>query len=613
MPMYSEAKGEIAKIIAKAAGVSEQEAANSLELPKNEFGDLASTIAFALAKKEKKSPIIIAREIAGKIKPSGFVEKVEATGPYLNFFFSGKFFSELIAAAEKKEFGKGNEKKKKVLVEFPSVNPNKPWHVGHLRNAVLGDSLSRILEFYGFEVERENYIDDLGLQVAQSVWGYLHLDSKIEGKADHWLGKQYVEVAKKIGEDKKVEGETREIVKKLEEGGNEVARKGRELCSQCLKAQNETAFDYNVYSDILVWESDVIRTIYKTGMGMLGCCESIVKETSGKNAGCLVAKLSNLPEFAGMENPDKILVRSDGTATYTGKDVIFQMWKLGIIDSKFKYEEFGGKLAKGGAGKLYTTTNSTKGKTMKFGSAAIAVNVIGVEQSYPQQAIASILKLMGYEKQSKNCVHLAYEHVTLEGERFSGRAGTWVGFTADELLEQGKKESKEKIKIEVSEKEKNEIAKSVAIAAIRFSFSRTSPEKKIVFKWEEALNFEGDSGPYVQYAHARCASILRKMEGKVSTKIDGSLMDSKDERKLMKHIAEFGEAVRASSENYRPHLIADYALVLAGLFNKFYATSRVLQEEDVKIRDARIALVLSTKNVLAQSLGLLGINAPEKM
>ncbi|MEM3555202.1 MAG: arginine--tRNA ligase [Candidatus Micrarchaeia archaeon] len=615
---FLHAKEEVVKLVEESCKklkfqVSKEEIERSLEYPKEQFGDLASAVCFELAKREKKAPRAIAEKIKDSIRKSELVERVEVAGAgYLNFYFNYEKFAKLTVEAVEKnkkygevDFGKG----RKALVEFPSVNPNKPWHIGHLRNALLGDSVARILEFAGYKVERENYIDDLGLQVAQSVWGYMKLNNKVEGKVDHWLGKQYVEVAKRSGEEE-VEREVREIMKKLEEGGNEISKLGRELAERCVKAQYETAFKLNVYQDVLIWESDIVRTrILEDAIEMLVKKGAAVRESEGENAGCIVAKLEGMREFVDMENPDKILIRSDGTATYTGKDVAFQMWKFGILPNRFKFSVF---MKQPNAKMLYTT--SSKGKRMGFGKADLVVNVIGVEQRYPQKVLTSLLRRMGYEKEADNSVHLSYEHAWLPDERFSGREGTWVGYTADELVEKAVEYAKGEIKNrfrEMGEKEKEEIAKAVGVGGVRFDFLRMSPEKKIVFRWEEALNFEGDSAPYIQYSHARAARIIEKApKGKGA--VDYSVLTSPDERRLVKLIAKFPSVVRSAARDCRPHYVADYLIDLATAFSKFYTTCPVLTAPE-KERAARLALVRCTKRVLRNGLELLGIEAVERM
>jgi arginyl-tRNA synthetase len=237
-----------------------------------------------------------------------------------------------------------------------------------------------------------------------------------------------------------------------------------------------------------------------------------------------------------------------------------------------------------------------------------------MEQKYPQKVLVSLLKSMGYEKEAGSSIHLSYEHAWLPDEKFSGRRGTWIGYTADELIEKAVDYAKGEIKNrfrEMNEQEKEGIARAVGVGGIRFDFLKTSPEKKIIFRWEDALNFEGDSAPYIQYSHARAARIIEKSPGKCKG-VDCSILNSPDERRLVRLIAKCPSVVRNAAKDCRPHYIADYLIELSTAFSKFYTTCPVLTAPE-KERKARLALVGCTKRVLKNGLELLGIDAPERM
>ncbi|MDD5317965.1 MAG: arginine--tRNA ligase [Candidatus ainarchaeum sp.] len=625
MDAFTEMKREAARVVASACGsvgyqVSEEDVFCKLEVPKEEFGDIASPVAFDVARAERTSPRKIAEKITVAMRmfslvPGPFFVNAKVAGAgYVNLYLDAAAFSEKVlneVQAGGGDYGRNDSGKgRRAIVEFPSVNPNKPWHVGHLRNAVLGDSVARLLEFSGYSVQRMDYIDDLGLQVAQSVWGYLHLSGRIEGKADHWLGAQYVKVAKKIG-DEKVEAEVRGIVKEMEEGGSQTAEKARELAMKCVLAQYETAFKLGIFHDVLLWESDIVRgKLFDAAVRMALESGAAVREAGGKNAGCVVARLEGAQGFEGMESADKVLVRSDGTAVYTGKDLAFQLWKFGLIESGFRFSEL---LVQPNGRKLYTSGKAGK-PDARFGKADLVVNVIGVEQAYPQLVLKVLLKAMGFAAQSENSVHLAYEHAALPEGKFSGRAGTWVGFTADELLAETEAEAQKQVRErfkDMGEKEKRAVAAMVSVGAIRFDFLRTTPERKLVFKWEEALKFDGDTAPYVQYSHARAARILEKA-GKPGGKPDYAALSSPDEMRLVKRLALFPETAAGAAKAYRPHMVADYLLDLSKDFSRFYANCPVLQA-DGKAKAARLKLVSCYKSVCRNGLLLLGIGAPERM
>jgi len=633
--MFLKLKKKIAEAVSEASGVSLEEAEASVELPKGQFGDVATSICFSLAKREKKNPVQLANEVCAKLKLPEWVAEAKTAGPYINFFLSDGFYADLIGEIGSKgeEYGKGTfggnapggtgaegswkAKKGKTIIEFPSVNPNKPWHIGHLRNALLGDSVARVLAFSGENVERTDYIDDLGLQVAQSFWGYLNLGKQPSGKLDLWLGGEYVEAAKRFEEDENVQQQVRELVKEMEEGEGENAAACRVLVERCVAAQYETAFKFSIYHDVMIFESDILHTIFEEGMARLKENPAIVKETEGKNAGCLVAKMTS-PEFANMESPDKILVRSDGTATYTGKDVIFQLWKFNLLKSNFQYSQF----MEQPNGKMCMKT-TRKGKSGKFGKATRVINVIGMEQAYPQKVIREILMSMGYGKEAENSVHLSYEHVGLEEGKFSGRQGTWVGYTTDDLYDEGVKRAEAKIKPDVEGEERAKIAAAIAAAAIRFTMIRTTPEKKITFRWDDALSLEGDSAPYAIYAHARAHKISEKggngTEGNAAgrTGADGAGKAGKRfepaEKELLKKAMLLDFVVSESARQLRPHIVADYCLDLASLYNKFYNACPILSCEDEKVREGRLATNHVAKVALANALGAIGIPALERM
>lgn len=603
--MLDRFKKEAAKLLSEASG--EKVASSSVEAGK--VGDLSSNIAFSLSREKKENPAKIAAEIAKKLKPTKTFSKIEAAGPYINFYLTDAAYSSIIenVISKKEKYGMGQKKDGKTIIEFPSVNPNKPWHIGHLRNALLGDSVARIMGFDGHPIERMDYINDLGLQVAQSLWGFLSYESDPEGKLDTWLGHQYVGIAKKFDEDKEVMEGVRNILKSLEMGNNDISLAGRELIERCIAAQYQTAFDFSIYHDVLIFESDIIRTIYEKGIEYLKKSKAVVHEKEGKNAGCWVVKLSEdfEKEFGKLENPDKVLIRSDGTAVYTGKDIIFHLWKLGKLSADFTYEPFmeqpDGKVA---------YRSSSKGEKMDFGHGSAAINVIGVEQKYPQRVIVEVFKRLGLSDAASNIHHLSYEHVGLPEEKFSGRKGTWMGYTADELLEEARKRVLEKIKLDVPVGEKEEIAKIVGAGAIKFSFLRTSSDKKITFRWDEALSMEGDSGPYLQYAFVRTNGILNKSKDKPET---DAIHFNEQEKRLLKRLAGFRDMVSRASRELAPHQVAQYALDVAADFSSFYTASPVIKAEEEKVRKTRLAITAATAIVLYNALMLLGIECPERM
>ncbi|MEM3543766.1 MAG: arginine--tRNA ligase [Candidatus Micrarchaeia archaeon] len=595
-----------------------EECTNSIIPAKPEFGDLSTNICFTLAKKYSKNPAELAQEIAKKMKCSKkLVKEVKVIGPYINFIFSDSFILSVFAdVLDKKEnYGKSESKGKKAIVEYPSVNPNKPWHIGHLRNALLGNSISNILEFNGYTVERENFINDLGLQVAQSIWGYLTLprtEEQEKEKFDLLIGKQYVEISK---DPAKIETEVRRLMKKLDERDPVSSKTARNICERVVRAQLQTAFNYEIYEDVLLWESDLIGfRLYDSIFSKMLKSGIFVKETEGEKKGCVVVKLDE-SEFPSLKSDEKVIVRSDGVPTYTAKDIALAMWKFGLAEGNMKYSVFEKQPNKKS---LYST--DINGRDVKgFGKGDIVVNIIGVEQTYLQDLIRYVLRKMGYEAQANNYIHVAYEHVTLPEVAFSGREGTWLGYSADDLFAEGMKRSLAEIekrieKSGINEKEKEKIAKQIVNAAIKFSFLRISPNKRVTFEWDKAISFEGDTGPYLQYAGVRAKRIIEKSNVKPSIKPsyakNYSLNDS--ERQLAKTILEFESVVEKAASSYQPNVIAEYSLRLADAFSRFYESTPVLKSSEEEQR-IRLGMTQATLYVLSSSLALLGISLPEKM
>ena len=622
MDLLLPVKDSIADSIAAACAnakfeVSKEEALKSVIPAKPEFGDLSTTICFMLSKKYSKNPIEIAEQLLKKLKcEKRLVKEIKTAGPYINFVYSDAFIFSIYKQAneEKQNFGKGEQKGKKAIVEYPSVNPNKPWHIGHLRNALLGNSISNLLEFNGYSVERENFINDLGLQVSQSIWGYLTIprtEEQEKEKFDLLIGKQYVEISK---DPSKIENEVRRLMKKLDERDPTTSKTARNIAERVLRAQLQTSFNYEIYNNLLLWESDLIGFKLYNGIFQKMLKSGIfIKETEGEKAGCVVVKLDE-EEFPSLKSDEKVIVRSDGVPTYTAKDIALAMWKFGLAEGNLKYSVFEKQPNKVS---LYTT--DVNGRDVKgFGKGDIVVNVIGTEQTYLQDLIRYILKKMGYP-QAENYIHVAYEHVTLPEASFSGREGTWLGFSADDLFAEGMKRALAEIdkraeKSGINQKEREKIAKQITNAAIKFSFLRVTSNKRVTFEWDKAISFEGDTGPYLQYAGVRAKRILEKSTAKPALKpaVLKAYSLNESERYLAKVVMEFQSVAEKAASSYQPNLLADYALKLADAFNKFYEATPVLKASEEE-QQVRLAITASASYVMASTLGLLGIIIPEKM
>ena len=529
--------------------------------PDFKLGDIATPLSFELAKKLKKNPILIAKDIAETIVLPKGIEKAETTGGYINFFFDRKYFSkETIKKIiiDDKNYGKGSKKKEKVMVEYSQPNTHKSFHIGHLRNVCLGDALSNIMEFSGYETVRSNYIGDVGAHVAKCIWGYMKFYDGIipkENKGD-FLGKVYSEADKKLKESEEYQEEYKTVLKNLYDEDKRTMEIWSMTRQWSLEEFNRIYDELGVNFDIFLYESEVKEEGTKIARELLE--KSIATNKDG-------AVIVDLKEF-GLD--EFVILRSDGTALYSTKDLAL---------AKRKFEDF---------------------------KIDLSLYVVGSEQKFYFKQLFKTLELMGFS-QAKRCYHLSYELVMLEEGKMSSREGNVVLYS--ELKEFVKKEALNQVRERNISNAEN-ISEIVTIGALKYSMMKDN-NKRIIFNWKKALDFEGDTAPYIQYAHARASSILNKIDG-LKLEFDIDYLNEK-EYKLLFMLSEFPEIVHKASVDYRPDYVSNYVYDIAKCFNEFYHECHVLNAETNK--DFRIALVKSTKIVLRNSLNLLGIKAPEEM
>jgi arginyl-tRNA synthetase len=609
----------VVEVLRRSSG---QDLSASLEVPADpRHGDLACAAAFTLAQQQHRKPMEIARQLA-TFDPVKFplIEQVVAEGPYVNFYLNLIPYRRVVMEAVRSEgarYGASDTYRgKHAVVEYPAVNPNKPLHIGHARNAVLGDTVARLLAFVGYDVTRMDYIDDLGLQIAVAYWGMKKLQKKLpRGKFDEALGLLYVEAEQKQDRD-----EVRKFTQLMEEGNNRVAREVRVMAERCLRAQHETYALLNVHHDLLVWESDIAHSgLFAEALAKILRCPNISQATEGEKAGCIVVDLSAYEEFRALKETDKVLVRSNGVATYTGKDIAFHLWKFGLIKDPFLYQSFKSRAAT--EAPLWST--ASKGEPGHYKPADAIFNVIGMQQSQAQRTVYLVLKTLGYEQASDNYFHLAYELVTLPEERFSGRKGTWVGYSTDTVLRESVKRAREAVKERNPDADSaflRQVAKAVGAAAVRYALVKVAVEKQIVFKWEDVLNFEGNAAPYLMYSHARACAILRKQPSPSRATLD--LLTSPYETELVKLLGRFPSTVLAIVQGMQRvkwgtrieiFKLAEYAYVLSDAFNAFYNHCPVLKSESADLTAARLVLVDVCRQVLCNALTLLGIEPLDRI
>jgi arginyl-tRNA synthetase len=616
-------------VISRETSLDSDVIQDTVEIPPDpKLGDVATTVAFHLAKQQKRNPVEIANELLEKLASISdddpIINNVTTKGPYINIFLDRGAVAKTtldIIATKGTDFGRSDSYTgKRVMIESPAVNPSKPWHIGHARNAVIGDTLANVLETVGYDVVRLDYINDLGLQIAQLVWRLLKGKDKYDEKQkyDHFLGHLYVDVQKEL-EDPQVEAEIREVSRGLEILDSEAAIKSSEMVSRCVLAQYQTAHRLGIYKTLQTWESAIAHSgLLETGRKLMMESDNVFILEEGEKKGCVVADLRSIPEFEDMRDPYKVLFRSDGTRTYTGADVAFQMWKFGVVDDPFLYSEF---TTQPNGVKIIRT--STKGSKHDIGKMDLVFNVIGSEQAHPQKLIYYLLNLLGYEKQSESSHHIAFEFVGLEGADFSGREGTWIGYSCDTVLDRAAelaREEVEKRNPNESDEFKDRVAEQIGSGAVRYFLLNASPDRKMTFTWEKVLDFNGDAAPYLQYSGARARRILEKAEASKDS-VDTTLLVNDAEYKLIKALALFPSVVlevanglkkETSGTKFATNRLTSFTYEIATLFSRFYDTSPVLKA-DQALRAARLELVKSFSMTMANCLRLLGIPVVERM
>lgn len=570
MGSFEQFKSEVAGAVEGALKELGAGADFVLEKPPSGLADLALP-CFPLAKRLRKAPDAIAKDIAGRLQPTGMIERVESRGGYVNFFVRFHEMAQAVlddALRTRERYGAGAPKGTRVLLEHTSVNPTGPIHVGRARNPIIGDTLARILRHAGYDVTTEFYVNDVGRQVVVMTWGVKHLklESEPERDKDDYRYVLYYQQANRLLEERpEVLKEVDDMLYKLEHGDPEVVRLAKETCETVLKAIMESLERINIVIDRFTFESRFVQD---------GSVDKVIQklkqsEYCREEDGAYYLELESFG-ISGRETK-WVFTRSDGTSLYTTRDLAYHMDKFSRTD--------------------------------------VAINVLGEDQKLGMQELAAALTIMGVGKKPEV---VYYAFVSLPEGRMSTRKGRVVNLDdlVDEAVERAYEEVRKR-RTDLSEERMREIARVVGIGALRFNIVRIQPEKQIVFKWEDALDFEGSSAPFVQYAHARASSILAKA-GSWDRRPDAKLLTSDSEKALLKMVAGFGSVIAECAESRRPHILAVYAQDLAAQFNQFYRFVPVLRAEG-PTRDARLALVEASMWALRNALNCLGLEAPEEM
>ena len=632
--------------------------------PDRAMGDLGVTVAFELARVLRKAPRAIAAEIVAALGPLEGVARVEpAPNGYVNIFLDRpRFVREAFAGPPARPHA--GRDSRKTIVEHTAINPNKAAHVGHLRNAALGDTLVRLLRFLGVRVEVQNYIDDTGVQVADVVVGFRHLEQlALEEVAalaerprfDYYCWDLYARVTAWYEADRERLALRARALHDLEAGADPTARFGRLVADRIVRCHLATMDRMNIEYDLLTWEGDILRLrFWSRAFDVLKEAGAVRLETSGPQAGCWVMPLDGdaPPEGdgnageGGPKSKSKVIVRSNGTVTYVGKDIAYQFWKLGVLERDFHYRPHGAQ--RSGHPLWSTTSDAGEGAADNdgFGRADAVYNVIDTRQAYLQQLLKQALTAVGRGAEAERSVHVSYEMVALSPAtaralghdldprtdrpfvEVSGRKG--LGVKADDLLDRLTAAARREVlarHADLPAHDAEAIATTIATAAIRYFMIKYSRGKLIAFDIDEALSFEGESGPYVQYAAVRAANILRKLYdrdglndealvaalGALPAEPLAAADDGNAVWALLLEAARLDEVADQSTRSLELSVLAKYAFGLAQMFNTFYHRSPVVAEEDEPTRLWRAATVLYCRLQLTQALALMGCEVPPRM
>ena len=618
--------------------------------PRPDMGDLACPIAFELAKQLKRPPRAIASELAAAFPRLPWLARVEAGGAgYLNLYVDRG--EALRAVAREVRSAGAPPSGAPVIVEHTNINPNKAAHIGHLRNAVLGDSLARMLRFLGHRVEVQNYIDDTGVQVADVLIGFrdilgwgLDQAQAITDPLDRFCWDLYARVTEMYEKEPGRRSLQPQMLKELEEGRGAVGAFARWLTRRIVGCHLDTMRRIGVTYDFLPWEGDILAgRFWEAAFNLLEERRAIVRVETGERAGCWVMALEG-ERFADLKESEKIIVRSNGTVTYVGKDIAYQLWKFGLLPIDFRYEIF--RQEQDGHRVWSSTQGPGVGPHPPFGRAERVYNVIDVRQSYLQAIVSEGLRSLGHHEQADRSIHFAYEMVALtpraagqlglaltEEDRgrayigMSGRKG--LGIKADDLLDAVEARALREVRgrhADLAADEAARLAREIAIGAVRYFMIKYTRNKVLAFDFDEALSFEGETGPYLQYAVVRAAGIFEKMAaaggpapeetGRLAETAAFDLPEGQDAEEhwgLLLQVARFQENVRQAVSSLELSLLAKYAFALAQRFNTFYHRYPVIKEPDPARRRARIILTWLFMAQMRRALDLMGIPVPERM
>ena len=564
--MFIEFKTEVEHVLKEALEKASYKY-ESLDLAESDHADISSRVAFALAHEYKNSPKSIAEAIVKHIAlptEDTLISDAVTAGPYINFYVNELYLHESLQRIDAGSVQTDSKKKGRIVIEHTSANPDGPLHIGHLRNAIIGDGLARVLKRAGYDVETQYYVNDMGRQIAVVVWGAERMPVATTKKADHAIVDVYIAANRLLEEHEEYQSELKAIMGLYESGDELVVQKYETLVSMSLSGIQESLKLLNIQHDRFVYESVFVRD-----GSVADVVEELTREGNIKREGSAL-----LLQLDGIEK-ELVLRRTDGTLLYTTRDLAYHRWKSNSCDRM--------------------------------------IDVFGKDHELVSQQLTKALALMGVRAPE----FVIFAFVSLPTGSLSTRAGRYI--SADELMakiEARAYEEVDKRRKDLDEDKKREIAKKVGIGALRYDMVKVSPEKHIVFVFEDALDIEKKGAPFVQYSHARACSILRAAEDSSfltqGYNYDTALLREESEKELIKKLAKFEYLVEVASVELKLHLVAKYARELADMFNVFYKFCPVLNVEESLMKE-RLHLVDCTRAVLRDVLDVLGIEAPDEM
>jgi arginyl-tRNA synthetase len=594
-----------------------------------DLGDYATAIAFQLARTAQRPPLAIAEDLATELQRSSadILDNTTAIAPaFVNMRLTARVLEDVVTAAHESAGRLGDSDEGagvKIVVEHTNVNPNKAAHVGHLRNACLGDSLCRILARRGFDIEVQNYIDDTGVQVADVVVGLHFLDPAPQGVQafDRYCSDVYKHVAEQYAADPSLLERRTEVQHAIESGSGELAALARDVTRRVAVGNLRTMSRAGVGYDLLTWESHILSLgFWESTFELLKQTNAIRYESDGPNAGCWVLPFGQgtMDATGRAVTDDKVLVTTRGIATYTAKDLAYQLWKFGLLDRDFRYHRFNEDTGQTERDLWSTTDGDGDPAAPVFAGATRVINVIDASQSYPQQVVYEALRRLGFDAAAERSEHLAYGFVSLTPEAartlgadvdidlakvaMSGRAGIQV--FADDLLDQ--------LAEIIARRSADADAERMAAAAARYYMLKFSNHQEITFDFDEALRTTGETGVYLQYAYVRANGILRKV-GADGPAPACQTLEAHD-RQLVLRMADYPRLLAVAASTRSVSTIAKYAFELCAAFNTFYDnTPPVVSETDLELRAWRIGLVSAFRYVAGDVMNLLGIQPLERI